>query len=442
LSRVKLFAFVLGLIVPARSRFVLIIAIPGLLCAVACAEQLAGRPLAHWWKGNLHTHTFWSDGDDYPEMVTEWYKTNGYNFLAISDHNILLAGNKWISTTNSKAKAKAFERYRQRFDERWIQLRTQQNTQFVRLRPLDEFRYLFEEPRRFLLIPSEEITAEAAKVPIHLNATNLRDFIRPRGGTNVSEVLQQNVDAVIAQHERTRVPMFPHINHPNFGWAITAEDLMRVRGDRFFEIYNGHPEVRNAGDTYHASTERVWDILLSFRLAGSGLGPVYALAVDDSHHYHAMARTNSNPGRGWVMVRAAELNAEGIIAAMQAGDFYASSGVRLRDVRREDNRLSLSVQPEAGISYTTQFIGTRKGFDQSSEPGDLPPKATRPVTRRYSPEIGTMLAEVKGLTASYTLKGDELYVRARIISSKPKVNATSTEEMETAWTQPLTPGVR
>ena len=65
----------------------------------------------------------------------------------------------------------------------------------------------------------------------------------------------------------------------------------------------------------------------------------------------------------------------------------------------------------------------------------------RPVTRRYSPEIGTVLAEVKALTASYTLKGDELYVRAKIISSKPKANATNADEMEMAWTQPLMPGM-
>ena len=25
-----------------------------------------------WWKGNLHTHSLWSDGDDYPEMITAW----------------------------------------------------------------------------------------------------------------------------------------------------------------------------------------------------------------------------------------------------------------------------------------------------------------------------------------------------------------------------------
>jgi hypothetical protein len=35
-----------------------------------------------WWKGNLHSHTFWSDGDDFPEMVTQWYTVHGYHFLA------------------------------------------------------------------------------------------------------------------------------------------------------------------------------------------------------------------------------------------------------------------------------------------------------------------------------------------------------------------------
>ena len=30
-----------------------------------------------WYKGNIHTHTFWSDGDDFPEMVVDWYKNHG-----------------------------------------------------------------------------------------------------------------------------------------------------------------------------------------------------------------------------------------------------------------------------------------------------------------------------------------------------------------------------
>jgi len=415
-----------------------ILFLASLLFSTLAAE--AGQPpvqeQARWWKGNLHTHTLWSDGDDYPEMVVEWYKTNGYHFLALSDHNIVLEGEKWIALTN-RGGEKAFDKYLKRFGQGWADLKTMGSTQMIRLRPLNEFRPLFEQPGRFLLIPSEEISDHFMKVPIHLNATNLRDFIRPRGGTNILDVLQGNVDAVIEQHEKTRRPMFPHINHPNFGWAITAEDLMRVRGDRFFEVYNGHPDVRNEGDAWHANTERVWDILLSFRLTELKLEPMFALAVDDSHQYHSSIRTNSNPGRGWVMVRSTRLTPESLITALEAGDFYATSGVRLKNVRRETNRLSLEIDPEPGVSYTTQFIGTRQGFNAASEPGELPPKSTRPVTRRYSADIGTVLAEVRGRTASYRLRGDELYVRAKVISSKPKTNGVVVNDLESAWTQPL-----
>ena len=43
----------------------------------------------NWYRGNLHTHTYWSDGDEFPEMVLDWYKSNGYDFIALSDHNTL-----------------------------------------------------------------------------------------------------------------------------------------------------------------------------------------------------------------------------------------------------------------------------------------------------------------------------------------------------------------
>ena len=55
---------------------------------------LTPRPQSGWFKGNLHTHTLWSDGDDYPEMVVDWYKGHGYNFLALSDHNVLQEGQR------------------------------------------------------------------------------------------------------------------------------------------------------------------------------------------------------------------------------------------------------------------------------------------------------------------------------------------------------------
>ena len=235
-----------------------------------------------WWKGNLHTHTFWSDGDDFPEMVASWYKDHGYHFLAISDHNVMLEGEKWLNVTNS-TRRKALEKYVERFGTDWVEQRTLESTQKVRLKTLIEFRKLLEERGRFLMIPSEEITA---MLTIHVNATNLREFIKPRLGSNALEVMQLNVDAVLEQRERTGQPMFPHINHPNFGLAITAEDLMRVKGDRFFEVYNGHAQVHSFGHKGHPGMDTVWDIVLAHRLTDLNLGVMYGVGVDDSHQYH------------------------------------------------------------------------------------------------------------------------------------------------------------
>ena len=65
----------------------------------------------HWQKGNLHTHSFWSDGDDYPEMIMSWYKEHGYQFVGLSDHNILQEGEKWMAVTQSPLRVRAFEKY-------------------------------------------------------------------------------------------------------------------------------------------------------------------------------------------------------------------------------------------------------------------------------------------------------------------------------------------
>jgi hypothetical protein len=232
--------------------------------------------------------------------------------------------------------------------------------------------------------------------------------------------------------------MIPHINHPNFGWAITAEELAQVEHEQFFEVYNGHPGVRNAGDATHASVERAWDIALTQRIERR-LPPFYGLATDDSHHYHEAgeAKKESRPGRGWIMVRAATLTPEALIAAMEAGDFYASSGVTLKEVRREGTTLGLEVEAEPGVSYRTEFIGTLKDYDRTSEPVLGKSGETLRVTRRYSQDIGEVLAEAQGSSATYKLSGDELYVRARVTSSKAKADSALEGEFEHAWTQPL-----
>ena len=407
-----------------------------------CATKAQPQSGARWWKGNLHTHSLWSDGDDYPEMIAQWYRNQGYHFLSVSDHNVMQSGERWFTLkggTNGRGHGVALRKYVDAWGPDWVTRRSRGETNEVRLRPLDEYRGRIEEPGRFLLIAGEEITDRHLNAPLHMNAHNLRFPIQAQGGSNVVDVLQRNTDAVLAQRKATGQPMFPHINHPNFGWAITAEELMQIRGEQFFEIYNGHPAVHNEGDAGHPGTERMWDIALTWRLAFLNLGPMFGLAVDDGHHYHTNDVQLSNAGRGWVQVRAKSLRVEDLIAALEAGDFYASSGVELRDVRRHGDRLDVEVKPTPGTQYRIEFIGTRRDFNPTRSPLTSTTGIPLRVSQRYSPDIGIVLAVVDGTKASYQLHGDELYVRARITSSKPKPNPGRPGEMESAWTQPLIP---
>ena len=56
---------------------------PGVLAAPPPQERADEPVTAHaeprWVKGNLHTHSLWSDGNDYPEMIVDWYARNGYH---------------------------------------------------------------------------------------------------------------------------------------------------------------------------------------------------------------------------------------------------------------------------------------------------------------------------------------------------------------------------
>src|SRR5262245_13340907 len=76
-----------------------------------------------YWKGNLHTHSLWSDGDDFPEMIADWYKQKSYDFLALTDHNVLSDGVRWIDIPEKGTRPLAVKKYRERFGDSWVELR-------------------------------------------------------------------------------------------------------------------------------------------------------------------------------------------------------------------------------------------------------------------------------------------------------------------------------
>ncbi|NOT58716.1 MAG: CehA/McbA family metallohydrolase [Acidobacteria bacterium] len=297
-----------------------------------------------WYKGNTHTHTINSDGDSTPDEVVRWYREHKYNFLVLSDHNYLTE----VAGLNN----------------------------------------VFGAAEQFLLISGEEITDKFQQKPLHINGLAVKELVKPQGGTSVADTLQKNVDAI------RRAAGVPHVDHPNFHWAITADDLKRVKNLKLFEIYNGHPTVNNLGGGGLPGLEAMWDDILS-----AGL-PLYGIAVDDAHYFKLpWDKTKARPGHGWVMVRAARLQASDILQALEQGDFYASTGVTLKEYQADSNAIRLTIEAEKESKYVVQFIG--KG--------------------------GQVLQTSTSEVASYTFKGNELYVRAKVSESNGKA----------AWTQPV-----
>lgn len=401
---------------------------------------------SRWWKGNTHTHSWWSDGDTPPEVIAAWYKQRGWNFLVFSDHNIMQDGEKWYPITRDATK-QALAGYRAMFGDDWVVERTVDGVEQVKLKTLEEFRNLLEESNEFALIKGLEITDGYHVHPLHMNGVNLAEKIEPQHGHDIASTIQNNLNAVVDQGKRLQRPTFMHLNHPNFHYAVQPEDffhLDHLPGDGFFEIYNGHPGVQNRGDELHVSTERMWDIVLSKRLGEFNRSVVYGMAVDDAHEYTAWGLGETNPGRGWVMVRADRLTPNIIAAAMKRGDFYSSSGVTLKTLTIANNEITLEVDPQPGVSYVIEFVGTRRNADLKARTGPAPRHAhegkaehLHQTLTAYSEDIGQVLERVSGATATYRAKGDEIYVRARITASVAHPNPSQPGERQMAWTQPL-----
>src|SRR5687768_3251620 len=328
-----------------------LIALAAIARQPAAGATTSAQQGARWWKGNTHTHTLWSDGDDFPEMVADWYKRNGYHFVALTDHNTVATEERWWSVPAAGLGREAYDKYRARFGAS-VEQRRSADTLLVRLRRPSEYAPQLDEPGRFLLVAGEEITQYLERRGAHMNALNLVDSIPAQPGATLVEILRRDLAAVQAQEQRTGREINAVFNHPNFLWSQTAEDLLELPALRFFEVYNGHPLVNILGDSVHASSERIWDIVLTRRFAGGG-GPLYGVATDDSHDYHRFGSDQRNAGRGWIAVRSSRLDADSLMAGMRRGDFYASTGVALSDVRRDGARLTLAIRPAPGVTYTT-----------------------------------------------------------------------------------------
>lgn len=318
------------------------------LAVVSTLLALAGSAQTlHWYKGNTHTHTINSDGDSTPAAAVTWYREHGYNFLFLTDH-------EYINN-------------------------------------VEALNAVYGKPGSFIVLSGQEVTDGYDKKAFHSNSLGANALVMPNRLSGGVETLQKNIDDIV------KAGGVAQVNHPNFLWSLTADELVKLRNYSLLEIHNGHPLVNNQGGGGVASAEQMWDsVLTSGKL-------VFGIADDDVHTFKRFDDpAAARPGQGWIYVRAPSLDLAAIVNALKKGDFYASTGVELADYQAGPKQMVVTVKPHQWSKYRIQFIG--RG--------------------------GRILSESDTTPATYSIKGDEGYVRARILESNGKK----------AWTQPVMVG--
>ncbi len=263
-------------------------------------------------KGNIHTHTSWSDGDSLPDVVYRWYRDHGYDFVAVTDHN-------------------------------------------TRTDPL-QFKSI-ERKKSFVLLPGEEVTMMGAGRQVHVNALCTKTTI---GGHHTQHQGESLAWAVQKIREQGGIAL---VNHPNFDWSLTAADVAQARGAQLLEISSGHPWVHTDGDATHLAHEAIWDALLT-------QGETFAgVAVDDSHHFRGLGRDpahQARPGRAWIQVFADAPERDPICAALAKGSLYASTGVTILRLTVKDDTYAVAL---GRSDVDVEFIGKGGAILQSGKPG-------------------------------------------------------------------------
>lgn len=329
---------------------------------------MLGAESDSWFKGNTHAHTTLSNhADSSPEQVAAWYHDHGYHFLILSEHNIFI-------------------------DPKTVKLPTHKRKDFI-------------------LIPGVEITGR-----VHTTGMNVNKVVPWKSSWMFkSSMIQSHVDGAIKAGGQAI------LNHPNFHYTLKAKDISPVKKLHMFELFNGHPHVNSAGDYRHDSTEKMWDDLLAMGML------IYGVSSDDAHDFQTIDKNKSNPGRGWVMVKAAKLNPSAITNAMLQGDFYASNGVFLRIYMRGPDRYVIEVD-------------TEKTEQELMSAPELRGQHIHYGSQGYRIEFigpdGKVLKSINDNKGSFKISGSISTIRAKVIYTRLQPQTNYLEEYY-AWGQPF-----
>ncbi len=269
----------------------------------------------NFYKANLHVHTNISDGRMTPEEVKEIYKKNGYSVVAFTDHQIMLphpelCDGEFIAITSTEVA---------------------KNKGHYMFTPSTHFNVYAKNPNActYPYFNPKAIWGAIKHEEQYYN-DEMRNFVSEPFGYGVEELNK----VIKACNEQGYLVCF---NHPK-GSLQCYRDYGGLKGLWGMECFN----TGDAMGGYYNDMDPIDDLLTE------GERRVYPIAADDAHSPDVCCH-------GYVMVKAEELEYGTIMDALEKGDFYASTGVEIKELYLEDGVLHVEIDGEGAdeaVLYT------------------------------------------------------------------------------------------
>ena len=242
---------------------------------------------AVWLKGNLHSHSNFSDGQLTPEEMKEAYKSHGYDFLAVSDHDI------------------------------YTDTRHLSDDKFTMIQGFELWgnNYSNDKDIHVHFLWDDKIEGIEPNQVLHL---------RERTGKVCQEF----------SYEMREKGAYVMLNHPHWS-MLTSPEVGDVNPYHAVEIINyGTEWLENTGDGVVFWTEMLYRGL---QLWGGG--------GDDNHNGYPLDSQYSDSFGGFTVVKARDRSPKAILEALKTGSFYTSTGPAIYDFYVEDDEVHVVTSP-------------------------------------------------------------------------------------------------
>lgn len=278
-------------------------------------------PTGRFYRANLHSHSTDSDGALTPEQLVEGYRAHGYSILCISDHGKLIDRSGLCREDFLVLNGYEFNHASDPMHGRSIHVGLIARSPEIREMPeLETFP---------TCVPGTADAAFTAAVNETVRRARAAGFL----------------------------PIYNHMR-----WSLEQEgDLLGYDGFWGMEIFNYFSEILGI-EEYNLSA------FLAKLRKGDRL---WAVMADDNHNRGAfpfLGITDLDPWDcsfgGYIEVKADQLRYESVIAALEAGHFYASMGPQFEALYIEDGVLHVKCSPVRSIGVATMC---RRGFSHWSK---------------------------------------------------------------------------